>query len=83
MVTDVILARNVLVLELGENQRRFTDAGDLVGAGGDVLENLPSGLQGAKPRSPGARGPRSGALQVRLLTAGYVTRPGMPCPDPG
>jgi hypothetical protein len=39
-VIDVISARNILVLELGENQHRFTDIGDLVRAGGDVLEGL-------------------------------------------
>jgi hypothetical protein len=33
---EVILVRNVLVLELGEDECSFSDGADLVGAGGDV-----------------------------------------------
>src|SRR5512144_285453 len=45
LLMDVISARNVLVLKLGENECGFSDVGDLVGAGGDVLKGLPAGLE--------------------------------------
>jgi hypothetical protein len=44
-LNEVISTRNVLVLELGEDECGLSDVGDLVGAGRDVLEYCPAGLQ--------------------------------------